>query len=142
MANLSAAPAPFTINGTQYYMSPLTGKDREELNNFIRVGIMQTARAFLVGEKDQKVIDATMRAALDKASRVDWMTDDSNLNSFPVISYLLWLGVKANDASVTREAWEEALLKEFDVNVDAAMLAFQLANPFAGTKVAKPQQKE
>ena len=140
MANPSAAPAPFAMGGVDYLMSPLTDRDIQELNNFIRQEILTTAREFCKSETNKAIIEATMKVAMDKVAIVDWIIDSDLLQSVDRIGYLLWMGVRNNEPKPQRGAFVRALLDNWDGNFEVCMNTLQLVNPFLLKR--KVQQEE
>lgn len=128
--NPSGAPTPLNLNGVDYLMSPLTDEDTDELNNFLKQRVLTTARSFCEGEKNKDIIDATMKAAMDKAVNVDWMSNPELLENVPGMVYLLWIGVRKNDPKPSRAEFKKALEQDWEVNLDRAMDALKLVNPF------------
>lgn len=139
MSNVSGAPAPFKVNDVSFSMSPLTDQDTQELNNFLKQRVLQTAREFCRGETDKNIIDATMKAAMDKAVDIDWMSDPGLLESLDPCVYLFWLGCRNNEPKKTREEFKREMMQDWESNFDEAMGALRLVNPFLTKQMPKSQ---
>jgi len=138
MTNPSGAPVAFTIAEQEFLMSPLTDRDIQELNNFIKQDILKNAKEFCKTETNVTIIEATMKAAMAQVSKVDWIINSDLLQSVERISYLLWMGVRANAPKPTRAVFTNLLLSDWETNFDLCMETLQLANPF----LLKRQTKE
>lgn len=134
MSNPAAAPAPISINGIDYLMSPLTSKDITELNMFIKQEILATAKEFCKDESNKNIIDATMKAAMEQTRTVDWIVDSSLLQSVDRLIYLFWMGIRNNPPRPSRSVFAAAALNDWDTYFDIFMDTLQLVNPFLQLK--------
>lgn len=77
-------------------MSPLTDKDFEQLNNWIRSGIVDVARASLNSEMSQEERDEVLGVALRQARGVSYLSPEGReaMSSLDGTAYLLWLGMR------------------------------------------------
>jgi len=130
MSNISAAPVAFKMNDVEYLMSPLTDRDIDELNNFIKQGILSAAKEFCENTRSQDIINATMKAAMDKVSSIDWLTNPDLLETAENVTYLLWMGARNNNPKPTRGEFKKAVLLDWSTNFDLCMEILQLVNPF------------
>ena len=137
MSNPAAAPAPITINGTEYLMAPLTSKDITELNMFIKQEILATAKEFCKDESNKSIIDATMKAAMEQTRTVDWIVDSTLLQSMDRLIYLFWMGVRNNPPRPSRSVFATMMLNDWSAYFDTCMDTLQLVNPFLQLKERK-----
>jgi|SRR6185437_6117870 len=72
--SISAASAPLTLKGVDYNISPLSDRDWDELNNWLRSRLIKIARNSLTPDMDQESRDEVVGAAVREASKIDLMT--------------------------------------------------------------------
>jgi hypothetical protein len=73
MADVTAAAFPIVLSGEQYRMTPLTDRDIEELNNWLRGSFIRMARAAITDDMSQRERDEVITIALREARRLSWM---------------------------------------------------------------------
>ena len=130
MSNPAGAPTSITLGDAEFLMAPLTDRDIQELNNFIKQDILKNAKDSCRSETNIILVEATMKAALAQVSKVDWILNSDLLQSIDRIAYLLWMGVRSNPPKPTREMFTEVLLQDWAEYFDICMEAMQLVNPF------------
>jgi hypothetical protein len=67
---MTAASYPVTLGGQTFQMSPMTDRDIDEISNWIRSSIIQTARLSLTDDMTQFARDEVLRAAVAQARAV------------------------------------------------------------------------
>lgn len=72
--NITAAAAPLNLKGVEYSVSPLSDRDCEELNNWIRARLISIARKSFTSDMDQEARDELLGAAVREAGKIDFMT--------------------------------------------------------------------
>jgi hypothetical protein len=126
---LSGATHVETLNGVEYTFSPLTDEKIQEVNNHIKGKILETAQNFCAGSRNQQVIDATMKAAMQETQKVDWILNPDLLQNVDTISYLLWVSVREKSEKITFSDWKNVLMADWEPNFEASMRAMSIVNP-------------
>lgn len=134
MSNPSASPAPVTINGKTYRMSPLTDRDIGEINNYIRSKYIKVARDSIEENTPPHLIDATIRTAMQEAQKLDWMRDPKLLNAPDVLIYMFWLSLKT-ETGVTQDEFAKDVFEDIDC-LDTCLDTFMLIQPLMGNRKA------
>jgi len=140
--NISAAPVLFKLGEQEFLMSPLTDRDIQELNNFIKQNILAAAREFCKSENNINMINAVMKAAMEQVSKVDWILNSDLLESVERIAYLLWLGVRNNPPKPSRSDFMQTLMQDWNENFKICMDTLQLINPFLLKRVAPEKEDQ
>jgi hypothetical protein len=85
-------------------MSPLTDKDRAELDNWVRSEYLTTAK-IAAGEPDGDHYDAVMRIALQEASSMTWVRYPGAkiMATTRGVARLAWQGIKRNHPKVLHD---------------------------------------
>lgn len=73
MPSPTAAAAPLILKGVEYRVSPLTDRDQEEINNWLRSRMIEVARSALTPSMDQDSRDEILGAAMREAAKLDFM---------------------------------------------------------------------
>lgn len=114
--SVTAAPHPVTLGGKEYRMSPLTDGDFEELNNWLRSGVIQMARKSLTPGMTTEEREETLAVAMREARKVSYLSDTGRaaMTTVEGTAYLMWLGLRRNHADLTPEQVREALFNDGD----------------------------
>ena len=129
MSNITAAPAPFKLGDQDFLMSPLTDRDIQEVNNFIKQDILTAAREGCKNETNIIIVQAMMKAAMEQASKVDWIMDSTLLQTIDRLTYLIWIGTRNNNPKMTRVSFAKLFMEDWEKNIDICMEALQNVNP-------------
>ncbi|MEM7227258.1 MAG: hypothetical protein AAF432_00440 [Planctomycetota bacterium] len=118
IAQATAAPRPFKMDGKTYLMTPMDFRSFGELDNWIRV----RGQELLMPGPDVKGDDrriaveyamrtaAQMKYALSPADFSDAAEMSRRIQaSIPCITYMLWLTVRPEHDDVTLEEWTDAI---------------------------------
>ena len=117
--NITAAPTPLVLGGTQYLMSPLTDRDIAQLDEWIRTRLLQTVRQSL---KDQDVDDddyeREMRIAQKSALSLTWLSGEGAkiLGTVDGMSRLVLQSVGRNHPELDLESIRKMLLDPSNMN--------------------------
>lgn len=141
MGNIAAAPVGIILSGQEFIMSPLRDKDVQEINNFIKQDILNTARTFCKTEPDDRIVQATMKAAMEQASKVDWLLNFDLLQTIERVAFLFWVCVKNSAPNPTRVDFTKIMIEDWEKNFDICMDALKLVNPTL-MKQKKDQEDE
>ena len=124
MAHVTGAPAPITVGGRELRMSPLTDKEYEEVNNWLRAKVIKTARAAFTDDMTPAERSEILQAAILASRSLTFVnaTEMFELDRLEVMARVLHQGVVRNHPDVTIE-W---LKDEFKKNPDAMVEAIQV----------------
>jgi hypothetical protein len=125
--DVTAAPGEVQLGENFYRMSPLTDRDLEELDNWLRVRIIRLARRSTEG-LSEKEATATMNQAFAFASKLSWTSDEgaSLMATRDGVAKVLFQGIHANHPEVTEAQVYAALVEPGTVR--AAMDVWRLLN--------------
>lgn len=125
----TGAAVPVTINGVEYFMTPLSDENYEELDNWVRMRIVSIARASYTPDMRQADRDELMRQALESAASAVWASDlGARLTrTKDGIAKYLSVGLRVRHPECTHE-WVRKLILHDDKALDALMDAWELAN--------------
>lgn len=104
MGNMAMASIPVKFGDAEYSMSPLTDRDRAELDNWVRSEYLATAK-IAAGEPDGEHYDAVMRIALQEAPSMTWIRHPGSkiVATTRGIARLAWQGIKHNHPKVSHD---------------------------------------
>lgn len=130
MSNPQAAPVHLVLSGQEFLMSPFTDRDIGELNNFIRMQILASARdSMMTPGTPAVIVEATMKAAVAETLKIDWVTDPDLLSNSERIIYLFWMGIRNHPPRPSKTDFSSLLLQDWEKNFPACMDALQAVNP-------------
>lgn len=129
MSNIAASSMEIELSGNVFTMSPLRDKEIQEVNLFIKKDILNTAREFCKTESDERIVQATMKAAMEQASKIDWILNFGLLQTIDRVAYLFWVCIKNNPPQPSRDVFTAILLSDWEINFDKCMDALKLVNP-------------
>ena len=72
MPQMTAAAYPLVLDGQTYHMTPLTDRDYDELTNWMRSRIIDTARKNITPDMDSDERRELLAAAIENASGVNF----------------------------------------------------------------------
>lgn len=124
----SGAPIEITLGDKSYRMSPLTRRDIEELDNYVRATVMTTARASLPQDASEEQKKLTEETALRTAMSMSWMTGEGArlMSSLTGWSRILWQGLRYNHPELTPDSIAALLLDP--TNLEQAQKRWHLLN--------------
>ena len=111
MPQMSAARFPIPFSDVTYYMSPLTDRDIDELDNWLRASYLQMARNSLEGVTDQELRRETLQIAMDHARTLSWMQGEGSeiAGTLEGITRVLWQGMRHNHPELAYETLREKM---------------------------------
>lgn len=118
MPQMSAASFPVILGGRTFFMSPFTDKDVDEMTNWIRASVVQTARLALTPDMSQEERDEITSAAIAKASTMDY-GDPSTIdwmNSRTGKERLMYQSLRARHPELSFEAFRKLLINPNEEN--------------------------
>jgi hypothetical protein len=135
MSNIEASPVPVKIGDHEFLMKPLTNKNSGEINNFIKMNILSLASDFCTSARDQRIVDATMSAAMEKASNVDWMTQPERMDKIENLLHIFWISVRDSVGDMSKDKFCSLVMsKDTPENLNRLMEALTLVNPILRSK--------
>lgn len=141
-AQAAGSPVEVTLADQTYRMSPLRDVDYGEFDRWMQVRMIQTARQSLTPDMSEQDRHETMDAAMRQASLLTIASPHGArvANSIDGVAMLLWLGIRQNHPTVTREKLREQLADPRTIS--AAMDSFDLANEVPDTSSEKQPKKK
>lgn len=151
MADVTAAPMPLMLAGTEYLMCPLSDKDIAELDNWLRSGMIKAASDSLTDDMSQAARDEVLRVAITEARSTSFLTGTgARVMATPDgIARVLWQGLKRRHPELTHEKVREMLgdprtieycmLQWHELNVGKMAQATEKAG--AGKKPRRPRPR-
>lgn len=156
--SVTAAPHPVELGGQTYLMSPLTDGDFEQLNNWLRSGVIQMARQSLTPDMLAEEREETLAVAMREARKMSYLSEAgrASLASIDGTAQLLWLGLRRNhpaltadevrslvfegdDALAVLKIWEEINLGESSSGMLGRMRRQTLASQKNGSTPSSPE---
>lgn len=112
MAHITAAPAPVHVGDKEFMMSPLTDRDIEEVNNWLRGTFLRIVKESFDATWTPGDRDEALGAAIARARKMTFMSGEGMelMRSSEAVARLLWQGVKKNHPNVTWELLQTELL--------------------------------
>lgn len=104
--SMTAASVPLTLkDGTQFRFSPLTDKDVDELEAWVRHRIVHLARESLTAEASAAEREETLTIALTEATKVSIYSPEyaQLLATVPGMLRILWQSLKREHPELTEE---------------------------------------
>lgn len=143
MGRITAAPVPCKFgDGTEYYMSPLTDIDMDELDEWVQSRVVENAQRSLRDDMSPAEREEVLGAASRASVEVTWLSGIGAklMSSIQGMSRIVWLMARHNHAELKLETVRAHLLDQ--QNLEAARLAFEKANAMSGGSGRKrnPQQ--
>jgi hypothetical protein len=87
----TAAPIPVLLNGEEYRLSPLTGRDIAELDNWVKSDMIRAARESLPPDAGEADREATLQVAIRASMQVSFFKGFTGRTSdFSRCTRLLW----------------------------------------------------
>lgn len=139
-AEATAAPVDVRLGGKTYRMSPLTGRDIAELENWLQSEALRRVRDSL-GDASAAEYERTISAAVIGASSLS-LSSTRGAAMFSTVAGLarmLWQGIQRNHPDVTAEQIQTALFSAD--SMAEAELALERANRFGDVK-KKPETRK
>lgn len=145
MPQVTAAPFPVTFAGTTYLMSPLTDKDSDEINNWLRASYIAMARESLTPGMSKSEREEILGIAMDRARRLSFIEGEGSklVSTLEGFIRVVYQGLKKNHPDLV---WEKFKADVFDLknknaddlsrDVDAATKIFEEINigPASGSE--------
>jgi len=117
MPQVTGASHPVKFGDRAYDMSPLTDKDIDEVDNWLRSTYLQTARLGLEGLNEEERQEL-LGVALKTARGLSFMSKDGAkiAGSLDGVTRVVWQGLKVNHPSLTYDAFKAEIfaLKKVD----------------------------
>ena len=104
MPDVTAASYPLTLNGITYSLSPLTDRDIEEVNNWLRASVINMARDSLTSDMSKDERSEILGVAMKEARSLSWMHGEGSkiiTQSIDGVSRVMYQGVVKNHPNVT-----------------------------------------
>lgn len=103
--SVTAAPHPVKLDGKDYLMSPLTDGDFEQLNNWLRSGVIQMARQSMTPDMTSEEREETLAVAMREARKMSYLSEAGRaaLASVDGTAQLVWLGLRHNHPNLTAD---------------------------------------
>ena len=137
----TAATGEITIDDKIYQMAPLTDKDIGELDNWIRIRVIQLARDSLSGNESSHESKAIMHAAFEYASSLTWLDKGTEeMITLEGVARLLYQVLKANHPELTPAYLAECIVGD-KINVNEALDVFDLLHNVEQVK-KKPRARQ
>lgn len=117
MPQVTAAPHPVTLGGKQYMMSPMSDKDMDEINNWLRSTVIDMARRSIPEDATKSEREEMLGVALDRARRLSWMSGEgARLIAEPEgIMRVLHACLRKNHPNLTfQELWDSVVSESAD----------------------------
>lgn len=111
MPDVTAASFPVTIGEREYMMSPLSDRDIEEVNNWLRATYIQMARASITPDMTAAQREETLAVAMREARQINWYDRDSGgrlMQDLGGVSRVFWQSLKKRHPDLTHDevrAW-------------------------------------
>lgn len=147
MPQVTAAPFPITMGGKTYNMSPLTDKDIDEIDNWLKATYLQTARLGLVGLTPSER-EELLGIALDKARALTFTSRDGAkiASTIEGTTRVLWQGLKKNHPEISYDEFKADIFKlkntspaQLAAEISESMVVWKELNTPAGQKENPPQ---
>lgn len=132
-AEAAAVPGTFTLNGTEYRMSPLTDQIIGRLDNWLRTSIIRMGRA---AGRDLIASDreAIMAAAFVTARRMSWFTEGAAAaRTVEGSARLIFETCREHHPDITVKQIEDGI-RDDPGGLTEAWDVFELLNPERGAK--------
>lgn len=129
MPEMTAAPFPLKLGDLDLKLEPLTDKDIEELDNWLRSTMIDMARKSLTPDMTQQERDEILGAAMREARHMQMLSQQGArfVSSVEGITRVIYQSLTDDSRTlVSYEALRDALMKP--ENVDAAMLVWKELN--------------
>jgi hypothetical protein len=127
-ADVTSSPRPIRLGGKEYLMSPLSDRDIEELDQWLKSKVIQMA----IDAIPQNASDQICRSVLDSANRVameiSWMSPEGarQMRTLDGMARLFWQSIKINHPEMSHIDVRKCLV---DARVvDEALSAFDDLN--------------
>lgn len=137
MPQVTAAAHPVVIGGVTYMFAPLTDRDSDEIDNWLRGEYIRGARASLDENTPAQEREEILRIAIRDASRLSYMTGEGArmIASFRGIFRVIWQGLRREQPNLSFDEFRDRMskLKEKDEqslsdDVDATLAVFKELN--------------
>lgn len=105
MPDIQASAYPITIDGVEYWCSPLSDLDMSELDNWVRSQTIQDAERAMTPDMTPEARRDLRTAALEVAGSISWMQGPGARRMATVdgLSRILWHMIKKRHPEVTHE---------------------------------------
>lgn len=132
-AEATAAPGTFTLDGTEYQMSPLTDEIIGRLDNWLRTSIIRMGRMASQGQPPL-ASETIMSASFVTARRMSWYTEGAAaMRTVEGSAQLLFETCRQYHPDVTVKQLEDGI-RDNPAGFTEAMDVFALLNPSRGAK--------
>jgi hypothetical protein len=105
MAEITAAAHPLMLAGREYFLSPLSDRDIEELNYWLQDQMIQMAVRNMAPELPQRTRDELMDAAMRQAAHLSWMSGEGSkqMRSLSGVARVAWQGLRRRHPELTHD---------------------------------------
>lgn len=113
MSTVTAASLPLTFeDGTKYQFSPLTDKDIDEIDEWMRQKVLQSARMMLEPGMSQRERDEILGAAMRTASETSMLSPSGHrmISTLHGMVRVCWQSVKKLHPDVTEDELRKQLV--------------------------------
>lgn len=145
MPQVTAAAFPITIGDATYEMSPLTDRDVDEINNWLRASIIKMARDSLVPGMTPAEREELLGVAMTKARQLSFMEGEGAriISSLDGVSRVVWQGLRRRHPELQWDEFKSRVfaLKDADEDSLAADVSAMMAT-FQEINVGKGAQKK
>lgn len=106
-ARITAAPIPIKfIDGTTFQFSPLTDRDLDEMDEWLRACIMENALESIPASANQAQRDELLAVAGRRADLIAFLSPDgaAMVATLKGMTHLLWMSIRKMHPDVTEES--------------------------------------
>jgi len=137
MPQVTAASYPIKIGDKTYEMRPLTDRDVDEINNWLRSTFIQMARNSFTPDMKAAEREETLSVAMSRARKLSFMSGEGAevIGSIDGVSRVLWQGCRSKHPTLTFEEFYAEIFRLKDKSaqdlandIEASMLIWQEIN--------------
>lgn len=137
MPQVTAASMPITIGKRTFEMRPLTDRDVDEINNWLRSTFIQMARNAFTPDMKSSEREEMLGVAMSKARKLSFMSGEGAevIGSIDGVSRVLWQGCRSKHPTLTFEEFYGHVFALKDISpedlahdIEASMLIWQEIN--------------
>lgn len=114
MPQMTAASFPLTVDGQEYQMTPLTDRDFDELTNWLRSRVIDTARKSLTDDMDPEERREVIAAAVETASGINFGEPRSqqHVKTVDGVARVIYQGCLKRHPNLNFETFRKAFRKK------------------------------
>jgi hypothetical protein len=132
----TAAPIPVLLNGEEYRLSPLTGRDIAELDNWVKSDMIRAARESLPPDASELDRETTLQVAIRASMQVSFFKGfTGRTTDFARCTRLLWQLLRRCHPDLT-------LARVQDIAISDAQGVATAMETFAGLVGGKKNESE